>query len=52
MDAHYSWQQDGKTMLEKIIFSLNGKSSMHFQTILTANGQVVSKFSGKAEKSM
>jgi hypothetical protein len=47
MKAHYAWTQDGKQMLESIVFQLIGKSSLEFRSVVTADGSEVGSFSGK-----
>jgi hypothetical protein len=47
MKAHYAWTQDGKQMLESIVFQLIGKSTLEFRSTVTADGIEVGSFSGK-----
>jgi hypothetical protein len=47
MKAHYAWTQDGKQMLESIVFQLIGKNALEFRSTVTADGAEVGSFSGK-----
>jgi len=47
MKAHYAWTQDGKQMLESILFQLIGNSSLEFRSVVTSDGNEVGSFSGK-----
>ena len=50
MNAHYSWQKDGKLMEEKVVFNFMGKKSVKFHSVVTVDGQVAGEFSGSLKK--
>lgn len=47
MQAHHSWTQDGKMMMENISVSFSTRKSMKFRSVVTAGGKTTSEFSGE-----
>ncbi len=47
MKAHYAWTQDGKQMLESIVFQIVDNNSLEFRSVVASDGNEVGTFSGK-----
>lgn len=47
MKARHSWTQDGKRMRERITVRFPAKTAMTFNSVTSADGKVIVRFSGK-----
>jgi hypothetical protein len=50
MSASYSWKQDGKQMAENVSMKFDGGNTIDFSSVITADGEKMTAFSGKMTK--
>lgn len=50
MQAHYGWSQDGKQMEENVTFTLNGKRTLVFKSVVSQDGKEIASFQGNLKR--